>query len=51
MDGQFQDHHDEQDEVREFFGRLTSVLVRRRVLTEVEGNAMLGKFFRNKKLY
>jgi hypothetical protein len=35
----------------EFFGRLTSVLVRKRVLTEVEGNAMLGNFSRNKKLY
>jgi PilZ domain len=51
MDGQFQDHGDEQDEVREFFGNLTSALVRKRILSEVEGNAMLDKLSRNKKLY
>ena len=51
MDGQFQDHSDEQGEVREFFDRLTTVLVQKQVLTEAESKAMLDKLSRNKKLY
>jgi hypothetical protein len=51
MDGQFQDHSDEQGEVREFFDRLTTFLMQKRILTEAESKAMLDKLSRNKKLY
>jgi hypothetical protein len=51
LKGQIPDHRQEQSGIREFLGELISALVRRSVLTEAEGKALLDKLSGNRNLF
>jgi PilZ domain len=51
MKGQVQIHGQEQNEMRDLFGELIAALMRKRMLTDAEGKAMIDRLSRKQNLF